>query len=141
MIRRRLEDDLIAQQARPGPWSLHWDGQTLQIKHGQGGAVVAEVTYAIPTYEPEVHEARAECDTRNEEHIARHHPARVLAETEAMGQILALHHFEPYEDDPDRGFCRECQRDRAAETYPCTTVRLLALPYADHSDYREEWRP
>lgn len=24
---------------------------------------------------------------------------------------------------------------------PCKTVRLLALPYADHPDYRPEWRP
>ena len=24
---------------------------------------------------------------------------------------------------------------------PCATLRLLALPYADHPDYREEWRP
>jgi hypothetical protein len=25
--------------------------------------------------------------------------------------------------------------------YPCLTLRLLALPYADHADYRQEWRP
>jgi hypothetical protein len=24
---------------------------------------------------------------------------------------------------------------------PCPTLRLLALPYADHPDYRPEWRP
>jgi len=25
--------------------------------------------------------------------------------------------------------------------YPCRTLRLLALPYAGHPDYREEWKP
>jgi hypothetical protein len=25
--------------------------------------------------------------------------------------------------------------------YPCPTLRLLASVYADHSDYREEWKP
>lgn len=25
--------------------------------------------------------------------------------------------------------------------YPCRTLRLLALPYAGHPEYREEWRP
>lgn len=24
---------------------------------------------------------------------------------------------------------------------PCPTLRMLALPYADHPDYRQEWRP
>ncbi|MEU5023581.1 DUF6221 family protein [Streptomyces milbemycinicus] len=24
---------------------------------------------------------------------------------------------------------------------PITALRLLALPYADHPDYRDEWRP
>jgi hypothetical protein len=24
---------------------------------------------------------------------------------------------------------------------PCETLRLLALPYAEHPDYRQEWRP
>jgi hypothetical protein len=26
-------------------------------------------------------------------------------------------------------------------SYPCDTLKLLALPYADHPDYRDEWRP
>lgn len=27
------------------------------------------------------------------------------------------------------------------EPFPCVTVRALATVYADHPDYREEWRP
>ena len=31
--------------------------------------------------------------------------------------------------------------DESASVLADGTLRLLALPYADHSDYREEWRP
>lgn len=54
------------------------------------------------------------------EHIARHNPARVLAEVEAKRLMLDLH--------------REC-------TGACYVVRVLALPYAGRDGYREEWRP
>jgi hypothetical protein len=60
---------------------------------------------------------------------ARWNPARVLAEVEAKRQILAW-------------------IDRVAISGQVTwsfdadaPIRLLALPYADHPDYREEWRP
>lgn len=53
-------------------------------------------------------------------HAQRHDPARVLAEVEAKRLQLALH--------------KECDAS-------CYVVRVLALPYASHPDYREEWRP
>lgn len=31
-----------------------------------------------------------------------------------------------------------CAHDRSP--YPCLTLRALALPYADHAEYQEEWR-
>jgi hypothetical protein len=31
--------------------------------------------------------------------------------------------------------------DDSPVEWPCDTVLALALPYADHPDYREEWRP
>lgn len=31
--------------------------------------------------------------------------------------------------------------DASFETIPCDTVKLLALPYADHPDFKESWRP
>lgn len=67
------------------------------------------------------------------------HPAwttRVLAECEAKRRIVALH--EQWPGDEDLGpECREC----VAIDLPCPTLRLLALPYADHPDYRDGWRP
>lgn len=59
-------------------------------------------------------------------------PARVLAECEAKRQIVerctALLRVEvwEYDDAPD-----------LVEAVLCD----LALPYADHPDYREEWKP
>jgi hypothetical protein len=35
--------------------------------------------------------------------------------------------------------CTEVGPD--AQGWPCQTLRLLALPYADHPDYRPEWKP
>jgi Family of unknown function (DUF6221) len=62
-------------------------------------------------------------------HIVRHQPVRVLAECEAkrrrVGILVAA--MEP-----------------GATTYAGPAgvlLKLEALPYADHPDYREEWRP
>jgi hypothetical protein len=30
--------------------------------------------------------------------------------------------------------------DLAKDPYPCATLRLLALPYADRPGYRKEWK-
>lgn len=54
---------------------------------------------------------------------------RIMAECEAKRRIVEMYH--------EAG---------VAGSYPRATVlgpvaRALALPYADHLDYREEWRP
>jgi hypothetical protein len=56
------------------------------------------------------------------------HPARVLAEAEAKRRMV---------DE-----CVSTLGDNDDGYWPAKqTLRLLALPYADHPDYREEWRP
>jgi hypothetical protein len=62
---------------------------------------------------------------------------RELREVDAKRRILELHSPEP-EDWATHiaGDCRMC-----AMEMPCSTVRMLALPYAARPDYREEWRP
>ena len=55
------------------------------------------------------------------QHIARWNPARVLAECESKRRILEQQQSQP-----------------GGEEAP--GLRLLALPYADHRDYRDEWR-
>lgn len=64
-------------------------------------------------------------------HITQHGPARVLREIEAKRRIIDKH----YPVDP-------CAAHNASiETIPCDTLLLLALPYSDYSDHREEWKP
>lgn len=60
-------------------------------------------------------------------------PARVLRELDAKRKIIAEHdvYSRPLGERMD------CQ----SYDFPCTTLRLLALPYADRPGYREEWRP
>ena len=57
-------------------------------------------------------------------HSARHDPARVLREVEAKRRLL---------DDTWGGPDHEEMWEHH--------VRLLALPYAQHPDYRPEWAP
>lgn len=65
------------------------------------------------------------------DHIARHDPARVLAECEAKRRIVAAL------GDWDDGYVWSSSTGSRAED----ALRALALPYADHPDFREEWRP
>jgi hypothetical protein len=55
-------------------------------------------------------------------------PERVLAECESKRRIITL------------GICLACE----VEYQPCDhkerTLRLLAMPYADHPDFQPEWR-
>jgi len=61
-----------------------------------------------------------------------------LAEVDAKRRIIDLH-------DDVSGGCRTCMDAELsndgpdAAAWPCPTLRLLALPYADHPGYREEW--
>lgn len=42
---------------------------------------------------------------------------------------------------PGRFHCSRCgDADEGEEPWPCATVRLLALPYADRPGYRDTWR-
>jgi hypothetical protein len=75
-------------------------------------------------------------------------PARVLAEVKAKRQIIDVH--PPTLGDDGRAssgtVCRTCAQDSHdgglnGDPFPCLTLRLLALPYAGHAEYREEWRP
>jgi len=64
---------------------------------------------------------------RGATHIARHDPARVLAECEAKRRIVA--DLAPFLGETPLGYL-------AAQV-----LEDLAAPYADHPDYQPEWRP
>lgn len=85
--------------------------------------------------------------TRERDHIIRHDPARVLAEVSAKRRIVEIHEvIGGFTNEGSTGLglgCGECgySAEYSNRGGWCETLRLLALPYAGHDDYREEWRP
>lgn len=71
------------------------------------------------------------------EHAVRQDPARALREVDAKRLLLrlVLDLRAAYQDDPCNG---ARQSDNATASH---ILGILALPYADHSEYRQEWRP
>ncbi len=70
------------------------------------------------------------------------HARRHLAECEAKRRIVELHPpRETHRGYPYCGGCLQSEEDDRALYYDCPTLRALALPYADHPDYRDEWKP
>ncbi|WP_030670760.1 DUF6221 family protein [Streptomyces rimosus] len=97
---------------------------------GDGGWDASNIAIYGPDLAPEVRE-----------HMARHDPARVLAEVEAKRQIIEL--CEPPLVDVT-GYGPVESRDYIpgeGEAWGLPVLKRLALPYANHPDYREEWRP
>ncbi|MFJ9113001.1 DUF6221 family protein [Streptomyces sp. NPDC102283] len=114
-LRDRLTDD--AQAARRAGDSFRQIGET--------GVIVATDG-----------DRAEECASANwsgiAEHIVRHDPARVLAEIDAKRSVLDLaERARDYHETFVNGFAAALEN----------TLRLYALPYADHPDYRPEWRP
>jgi hypothetical protein len=107
---------------------------------GFSGGLLALVVAALIA-EPSGFYLEAETDATNimtvGAHVYRWTPKRVLAELDAKRQILDVHQPDDVLDQPH---CITCG-DWPTVPWPCRTVRLLALPYADKPGYREEWRP
>jgi hypothetical protein len=128
-LRARLDEDEAAAKAAEensfAPWAIVNPGEVVYFEdRGDEGK-----PYIV-----------AECDGVEEaEHIARHDPARVLREVEAKRRIV-----DRYEDavtrQDDPAHSRIAAFHEVAE-YDDWVLPLLALPYSDHPDYREEWRP
>jgi hypothetical protein len=91
-------------------------------------------------------------------HIARHDPARVLAEVDAKRRIVDAYRaafvrkattWRNYarwaNGKPDRRYPVLGRLPKHGEEADIPglylALRLLALPYSDHPDYRQEWAP
>lgn len=111
LLARIEEDEADAEAAHGFDWHVHT---------GLSGHVTTSIGSDA-----------AVCATRTAEHIARHDPARVLAECAAKRAIVES--LDSHERYPD--------------AYPGMValadwhVRVLAAVHADHPDYRPEWRP
>lgn len=124
LLARIAEDEAVASAAVSiSPW------QSNGGHYVENHAVIAEVE------EPE-----------DGAHIARHDPARVLAECEAKRRIVeacaAVSTSCPGWQDGDFTVVRRLVAPHPEdEPHTLHILALLALPHADHPDYREEWRP
>lgn len=123
-LRARLDrDEQIARACSGAPWKATPSGTVNTDPDDTAGEEPAFV-------------ATAENDAYTE-HIARHHPSRTLAEVAARRQIL-----DDYEKQAwilDQG--HRTPESEAAQAVRENVLRLLALPYATHPAYREQWRP
>ncbi|SNT43269.1 hypothetical protein SAMN05443665_102959 [Actinomadura meyerae] len=140
-LRARLaRDEQIARDCASAPW-----------KAAPSGTVGIDTDEPAPTAEPA---AKAEFAAKTEftakadfvakaendayaEHIARHDPARTLAEVAARRRIV-----DDYEKNAwILGQGHSTPELEAAQAVRESVLRLLALPYATHPAYQEEWRP
>jgi len=89
-------------------------------------------------------------DTADTQQEARWNPWRVLTSCLVKRLILAAHRdighgveHRPSETDLLVGHtCSTCGRsDHHAVAWPCYTLRVMALDWEDHPDYRRQWRP
>lgn len=157
-LRARLDEiDGACRAARKdggGAWNL------LAFDRGDG-AIYDDMGNPVLTYDTDP-ETGVPTDpmgsplgARQAAHIVRHDPDRVLAEVEAKRQIVAPYAAaledrqsirarmrEVIYKEPDE-FGRLLKQENAlidkAEALD-PVVRALALPHADHPDYRPEWR-
>lgn len=130
LLARIAEDEQIAREARqysPPPW-------TAVDSAISGGMVCCD--HDPMHSDPEEEDTYvAGCEHRHDaDFIARWDPDRALAEVEARRQILDL-----YEVQLTKSAENSMEEDCAWTLGP--VVALLALPYADHPDYRPEWAP
>jgi len=72
------------------------------------------------------HLTNGQLEAADRAHIARFDPERVLAECEAKRNLITL-------VESDGTYSGDWMEGRA--------LAHLAAPYADHPDYRPEWRP
>lgn len=135
-LRARLaEDEQAARECGGAPWSapipgqIHVDAKAIadnKLALGQLGYVATVL-----------HE-------QDRRHIVRHDPARVLREVEAKRRILERHRPEYHLRIRDGAYAQDddphCPEHLDGRPWPCADVRDMAAVYADHPDYREEWR-
>ena len=124
LLARIAEDEAVAQKAGGDEWEYAACCGAMQIQ-----TVRVDGTLGYEQHRAITRDYEGLSDSVEEDagpHVARHDPARVLAECKAKRRIVERYAFlAEYGDDGDARW----------------VLPLLALPYADHPDFQEEWRP
>ncbi len=130
LLARITEDENAARGSTPGPW--RWfpgraglpaflESVGAKATHWVEGQSFEAPTVVLGTNQGVMLRVRG----RDAEHIAAWHPTRVLDECRAKRQVVEA----------------GVRADGAAAAAYDAVLRALALPYADHPDFRAEWRP
>lgn len=130
-IRAQLDEDERVARRAGGIRDLEWtyDRETFHVISGRGQSIAARKPEGNPINDVDG------------EHIARHDPARVLAEVDAKRRILdAWEHALKYDGVVKFGGWESCI-DMCPEAVLDNVVKLLALPFAGRPGFREEWKP
>lgn len=136
------EDERMAREATGGPWEVGptFGGRDNRVYVKPEGFGIDTVgTCIIAGQVANMPEYRA-----NAEYIARHNPARVLAEVDAKRRILDRHASYDFPADLEDGpgaYSWTGRCDHCHEPWPCPDLRDVAAPLADRPGYREDWRP
>lgn len=137
---RLAEDEATARAATPGPWSVDNETYAESISGSDDQDVVAGGRWGG--------EASVFTSTEDALHIARHDPARVLAEVAAKRAIMDIHSMfiPPYVGVGPDGSCQGCGLGGDGRYYntpdikDCPELQALAAIYADHPDWQEGWK-
>lgn len=130
-LRARLdEEEAAALAASDGPWTAWRAGRV-------GGLGHLEHAVMRPGQKAGSRAPIAAASWVDAEHVARHDPARALREIEAKRGLLSLRDRLSYGAEVDTSALML----RGGAYVLEVAVQWAALAYADHPDYREEWRP
>ncbi|WP_228988604.1 DUF6221 family protein [Streptomyces sp. DH8] len=134
---RIAEDEQTARAATWDEWdSAHWTARPPQAAY-ERYTVADHLDDGVVVVTPE----NADADGVGQ-HIARHDPARALREVEAKRRLVdefAATGSVP--DTPERRASPHWKGDFGYLQGLARAVHLLALPYSDHPDYLDAWRP
>ena len=137
LLARIAEDEAAARTASAGPvWT--WEGEDLMSDHKgepySWGEPRRECIIATEGANP------PDAETTGA-HIARHDPARVLAECEAKRRIVAEWPDNDGADLASAAHGDHAMLEAGGEKNMHRRILLhLAAVYADHSDCRDEWK-
>ena len=126
-LRARLDEvERNARAATPGPWE--------QVPERVGWLSSAEYWHVVDC-------SGTPAARENAEHIARHDPARALAEVDAKRKLVAA--YESAVTAYGAAEVGTAVHDLMTGSVNSLryALQLHALPYADHPGFKEEWRP
>lgn len=127
LLARVAEDEAVARAATRGPWAAY-----VGSVDGYGKQPVVQAGF------DSAGSLDDSASPENAAHIARHDPARVLAECEAKRRIVDLREraARAAADPPQGAEMLTVSRVAALNE----VLRILVQPYADHPDLDPAWR-